>query len=199
MKLERMVLGTGAVFGLFVLVAAVFSDDVGDHPDFDVSGKVIAEAIGAGAGVGTPGLNAPQMPQDMPVGGLMQPAAMAGANFPGLVPFARPTQERFAGRITQVTPLGADTGWGQVHITIVDAATGTTRIVSLAPTWFLEYQGCTVMQNYPVSGMAFSFGGASSAENPLYARVIKVNGRPCQLRSDEGFALWTSRAAGPRP
>jgi len=28
---------------------------------------------------------------------------------------------------------------------------------------------------------------------PFYARTIKVNGRPCQLRSDEGFALWSNR------
>ena len=188
LRLEKLILGTGAVFGVFVLIAAVVSDEFGDDAGFDASGTLIAEAVGAGAGVGTPGLNAPQMPQDMPRGGMMQAAAL-----PGLVPFARPTPERFAGRITQVAPLGADTGWGQVHVTIIDDQTGVSRIVSLAPTWFLQYLGCSVMVNYPVSGVAFRFD-APGASSPLYARTIKVNGRPCQLRSDEGFALWSNRA-----
>ena len=194
MRLEKFVMGSGAVLGLFVLIAAVVSDDFGDHTDLDDSGKLIAEAIGAGAGVGTPGLNAPQLPQSLPMGGVMQPAALAAqpATIPGLVPFARPTQERFAGRVNQVTALGADTGWGQVHITIIDDLTGTARLVSLAPGWYLHYLGCTVTPSAQVAGMGFRFD-AVGADTPLYARVIKVNGRPCQLRSDEGFALWSNR------
>ncbi len=213
MKLEKLVFGSGAALGVFVLVAAVISDDAIDHPDFDGSGKLIAEAVGAGAGVGTPGLNAPQMPADLPRGGQMQAAALPGVPtmipmpqgagiappgaisqgaIPGLVPFSRPAQERFSGRVTQVTALGADAGWGQVHITITDDITGASRIVSLAPTWYLQYLGCGVMQNYQVSGQAFRFD-APAADVPLYARTIKVNGRPCQLRSDEGFALWSSK------
>ncbi|CAK0765521.1 Magnetosome protein MamS [uncultured Gammaproteobacteria bacterium] len=202
MKLERSVIGIGAAFGIFVLIAAVVSDSYDDAPDFDASGKLIAEAVGAGAGVGTPGLNAPQMPQELsvlgggmagrPVGGRMQPAAI-----PGLVPFSRPLPERFAGRVVQVMTLGAETGWGQVHITIASDATGARQIVSLAPTWYLQYLGCSVMRDNQVSGAAFRFDSAS-ADVPLYARTIKVNGRPCQLRSDEGFALWSNRL-GQRP
>ena len=181
--------------GVFVLIAAVVSDEGLDHPDFDGSGRLIAEAVGAGAGVGTPGLNAPQMP-DMPQGGQMRAAAIAAPTaapgIPGLVPFARPAQERFSGRVTQVMALGAEAGWGQVHITVLDETTGVSRTVSLAPTWYLQYQGCAVMQNYQVSGAAFRFD-APGADVPFYARTIKVNGRPCQLRSDEGFALWSNR------
>ena len=47
-------------------------------------------------------------------------------------------------------------------------------------------------QNYLVNGMAFRFDTAGP-DTPIYARTIKVNGRPCQLRSDEGFALWSNR------
>ena len=191
-----MVLGSGALVGVFVLIAAVVSDEGLEHPDFDGSGRLIAEAVGAGAGVGTPGLNAPQMPE-MPQGGQMRAAALgapaaAPGGIPGLVPFARPAQERFSGRVTQVTALGAEAGWGQVHITVLDETTGVSRTVSLAPTWYLQYQGCAVMQNYQVSGAAFRFD-APGADVPFYARTIKVNGRPCQLRSDEGFALWSNR------
>ena len=197
MRLEKIVLGSGAMLGVFVLVAAVISDEGMEHPDLDRSGQLIAEAVGAGAGVGTPGLNAPQLPE-MPQGGQMRAAALPGAppvsaqSIPGLVPFSRPAQERFSGRVTQVMALGADAGWGQVHITILDDLTGASRVVSLAPTWYLQYQGCTVMQNYQVSGVAFRFD-APGADVPFYARTIKVNGRPCQLRSDEGFALWSNR------
>ncbi|MEI6984554.1 MAG: hypothetical protein WCK65_00340 [Rhodospirillaceae bacterium] len=196
MKLENVVIGIGAGFGFLLVLAAVFSDEFNEHPDFDISGQLIAEAVGAGAGVGTPGLNAPQMPQDiaqgMPTGGRMQTAAI-----PGLVPFVRPQSERFAGRVVQVTPLGADTGWGQVHVTIRDDTNGATRTVSLAPTWYLQYLGCSVMTNYQVSGIAFRFDSVG-IDVPLYARTVKVNGRPCQLRSDEGLALWSDRL-GQRP
>ncbi|CAK0744547.1 Magnetosome protein MamS [Azospirillaceae bacterium] len=185
-KLEKWVIALGAVFGVFVLIAAVVSDEFDDSSAFEDSGRLIAEAVGAGAGVGTPGLNAPQMPE-MLGGGRMQTVAI-----PGLVPFARPQQERFTGRVIQVAALGAETGWGQVHITILDDTTRATRTVSLAPTWYLQYLGCTVMQNYQVSGMAFRFD-TTAADVPLYAKTIKVNGRPCQLRSDEGFALWSNR------
>jgi hypothetical protein len=109
-----------------------------------------------------------------------------------LVPFARPTPERFSGRVVQVAALGADTGWGQVHVTIVDDFTGATQIISLAPTWFLQYLGCPVSQNAQVSGNAFRFDTAGP-DVPVYARTVKVNGRPCQLRSDEGLALWSAR------
>ena len=191
MRLENLVFGSGAALGVFVLIAAVVSDDAIDHPDFDSSGKLIAEAVGAGAGVGTPGLNAPQLP----AGGQMQAVAMPPGGIPGLVPFSRPIPERFSGRVTQVTALGADAGWGQIHITLRDDTTGASRIVSLAPSWYLQYLGCAVMQNYQVSGQAFRFD-APAADVPLYARTIKVNGRPCQLRSDEGFALWSNKLGG---
>ncbi len=196
MRLEKIVMGSGAALGVLVLIAAVVADDFGEQPDFNDQGKLIAEAIGAGAGFGTPGLNAPQLPEGAPVGGMMQPAAIAPTpntpGIPGLVPFVKPTQERFSGQVTQVMALGAETGWGQVHITIQDDVTGASRLVSLAPTWYLQYQGCTVTQNARVNGMAFRFD-APGTDVPLYARTIKVNGRPCQLRSDEGFALWSNR------
>ena len=197
MRLERIVLGSGAVLGIFVMIAAVLSDEGIEHPDFSDSGQLIAEAVGAGASVGTPGLNAPQMPEAIQ-GGQMQPVALPGAppvsaqGIPGLVPFAQPVKARFAGRVTQVTALGAEAGWGQVHITVLDETTGMSRQVSLAPTWYLQYLGCGVMQNYQVKGEAFLFD-APGADVPLYARTIMVNGRPCQLRSDEGFALWSNR------
>ena len=193
MKLEKVVLGSGAVFGIFVLIAAVVSEDGLDHPDFDASGKLIAEAVGAGAGVGTPGLNAPQLPA-VPQGGQMQTAALpAAGGIPGLVPFARPAKERYSGRVTQVTALGADAGWGQVHITILDDFTGLSQVVSLAPTWYLQYQGCTVMQNYQVSGVAFRFDapgavGASPAVPPellaAYQQQQRIDARAAGVGKD---------------
>jgi len=191
-KTDRLVLLGGAAFGLVVLVAAVVADDLGEEPDFDSSGRLIAEAVGAGAGVGTPGLNAPQLPREMGEGARMQTVAM-----PGLVPFSAAQTERFSGRVVQMTALGSDIGWGQVHATVADETSGATRLVSLAPTWYLQHLGCRINQNDRITGIAFRFDVAGP-DAPLYARTIAVNGRPCQLRSDEGIALWSNRL-GQRP
>jgi hypothetical protein len=191
-KADKLVLLGGGALGLIVLLAAVLSDDFGEEPDLDSSGRLIAEAVGAGAGVGTPGLNAPQLPRDMAEGARMQPVAI-----PGLVPFSAAQTERFTGRIVQVATLGSDIGWGQVHATIADDTSGATRLVSLAPIWFLQHLGCKVAQNDQLAGVAFRFD-AAGPDAPLYARTISVNGRLCQLRSDEGIALWSNRL-GQRP
>ncbi|CAH2598667.1 conserved protein of unknown function [Rhodovastum atsumiense] len=194
MKAEKLVLLVGAALGIAVLLAAVIvSDDVlDDDPDFDPSGRLIAEAVGAGAGVGTPGLNAPQLPAEAAAGAQMQTVAMQG-----LVPFSTARTERFSGRVVEVNTLGSDIGWGQVHVQIVDEARRDTSLVSLAPTWFLLHLGCTVAPNDRISGLAFRFD-AVGPDVPIYARSVSVNGRPCQLRSDEGIALWSNRLGQPR-
>jgi len=183
-----LVLITGALLGLFVLVAAVVAEDADEGFEFESSGTLIAEAVGAGAGLGTPGLNAPQLPPGMAGEARMQTVAI-----PGLVPFSAAQTERFGGRVVDVSALGTDIGWGQVHVTVADDTRGVTRLVSLAPTWYLQYLGCPVGRNDRVAGIAFRFDSATAMDVPLYARTVTINGRSCQLRSDEGFALWSNR------
>ncbi|CAK0756287.1 Magnetosome protein MamS [Azospirillaceae bacterium] len=187
MKSDKLILFIGAVLGLGVLTAAVVVDEFEDGSALDSSGQFIAEAIGAGAGIGAPGLNAPQLPLNAAEGRpQMQQVAI-----PGLTPFSAAKTERFSGNVTQVAVLGSDIGWGQVHATIVDSNNGV-RLISLAPIWFLQNLGCRVAQNDRVTGIAFRFD-APGPGIPLYARIITINGRPCQLRSDEGIALWSNR------
>ena len=80
---------------------------------------------------------------------------------------------------------------GQIHIW-VDDARGVERRVSVGPSWFLKYTGCTIAHDITVSGVGFMFDRAG--RDPLiYAKKIIINGKKCRLRNDEGFALWSNR------
>ncbi|MES9881215.1 MAG: hypothetical protein ABW185_10080 [Sedimenticola sp.] len=82
-------------------------------------------------------------------------------------------------------------GWGQVHILVNDGA-GLTQEVSLAPEWYLQFQGCLVQRGQHVTGEGFHFDSVNRG-GLLYAKNVIVNGVRCRLRSVEGLALWSDQ------
>lgn len=109
----------------------------------------------------------------------------------GLTPFTAAKTSRYEGAVQQIMIRGPDLDWNQVHIWIAEPA-GAPREISLAPDWYLQYMGCMVNRDMRVTGLAFQFDRAT-ADAVLYAKDIVVNGRKCQLRNDEGFALWSNK------
>ncbi len=65
-------------------------------------------------------------------------------------------------------------GWGQVHILVNDGA-GLTQEVSLAPEWYLQFQGCLVQRGQHVTGEGFHFDSVNRG-GLLYAKNVIVNG-----------------------
>lgn len=118
----------------------------------------------------------------------MGPAAAVTAALPGLTPFTRPKLMQFGGRITQIASIGNDMGWGQIHIWI-DDGTGAVREVSVAPQSYLTQIGCPALDNARVNGTGFQFDMAQPNAG-LYAKTLVVGGQTCNLRDDEGLALW---------
>lgn len=173
------VLGAGAVFLVFLILLAVIPDRVGK-----VAGVVRNELdIPAIVNFGAPGGEAPLGAGVAPGGAL--PVAM-----PGLIPFAPTKPQAFSGRVSQVATLGAEVGWGQLHIWINEAS-GNLREISLAPLWYLQKVGCVDFDQARVNGQAFQFD-PSRANAELYAKTISVKGQTCRLRDDEGLALWVN-------
>ncbi|MBF0255880.1 MAG: hypothetical protein HQL47_05340 [Gammaproteobacteria bacterium] len=82
-------------------------------------------------------------------------------------------------------------GWGQIHLLVNDGA-GLMQDVSLAPEWYLTFQGCIIRRGQHVEGVGFHFDGLTQG-GVLYAKNIIVNGVRCRLRTDEGLALWTDQ------
>ncbi|MEO5341946.1 MAG: hypothetical protein H7842_01175 [Gammaproteobacteria bacterium SHHR-1] len=82
-------------------------------------------------------------------------------------------------------------GWGQVHILVNDGA-GLIQDVSLAPEWYLSFQGCVIRRGLHVEGVGFHFDGVTQGGR-LYAKNVIVNGVRCRLRTDQGLALWTDQ------
>ncbi|MBF0219214.1 MAG: hypothetical protein HQL49_06770 [Gammaproteobacteria bacterium] len=86
-------------------------------------------------------------------------------------------------------------GWGQIHIFVGDG-TATPQEISLAPEWYLQFQGCSVALGDPVYGEAYSFaqpGTAHATNEQLYAKNMVINGMNCSLRTAQGFALWSDQ------
>ncbi|MBF0195763.1 MAG: hypothetical protein HQL71_14480 [Magnetococcales bacterium] len=108
---------------------------------------------------------------------------------PGLTPFSRAPIVRFSGTIQQITELQQRDG--QIHIWLTDA-NGREKEISVAPSWYLEYMDCTMLHDMRLSGTGFQFD-KSRGPSVIYAKKLKINNRPCHLRNDEGFALWSNR------
>jgi hypothetical protein len=125
-----------------------------------------------------------------PAGAVSAGGGAAGVNvaMAGLTPFVAARPMAFAGRVTQVVTVGADVGWGQVHVWINDGS-GTLRELSLAPQSYLTAIGCPALDDARVSGVGFLFD-PTRAGAEIYAREIAVGGTTCRLRDDEGLALW---------
>ncbi|CAK0765324.1 putative Magnetosome protein MamS [Gammaproteobacteria bacterium] len=112
----------------------------------------------------------------------------------GLKPLGETPQVKFQGTVQQITEQPQSDG--QLHVWL-NSAGGETR-VSVAPGWFLQYLGCQLLHDITISGVGFIFqpvaGTATGIGNDLiYAKKIVINGKTCQLRNDEGFALWSNK------
>ena len=109
-------------------------------------------------------------------------------NMQGTQAFVPSPPVSFGGRVTEVLTVGAEMGWGQVHIWINDG-TGKSQEVSLAPESYLQQIGCPGLANARVEGVGFRFD-PNRPSSELYAKNITVAGTICRLRDDEGLALW---------
>ncbi|MBF0138445.1 MAG: hypothetical protein H7833_09925 [Magnetococcus sp. DMHC-1] len=212
MKLEEWIGVTGAIFLLGVMALAFYPSDP-QKPQTPAGGGgeainlVVPQPgfVGAPPAGGTspayPGLG--QMlnvaaPGNAVPGGTTDPnaatttATEGGTPIqPGMVPFEQAPMVRFEGTIQQITELPQQDR--QVHIWIHEIG-GRESHVSVGPKWFLGYLGCDLIHDQRVSGKGFRFDRTRLDPDPVvYAKQLFVNGRWCQLRNDEGFALWSNQ------
>ncbi len=172
-----------AVFFAFLILLALLPGGLGQ-----VAGVVRNELdIPALVNFGT-GLSQPAPVPAAPASPGAGPGAAVPVVMPGLIPFSPTKPQSFSGRVAQIVSLGADVGWGQMHIWVNDGS-GNLREISLAPLWYLQQTGCANFENARVYGVGYQFD-PSRPNAELYAKSITVNGKTCLLRDDEGLALW---------
>ncbi len=171
------VLAGFVVFLIFLILLALVPGQFGQFAGVVRNELDIPAMVNFGASVGTP-----SPPPSTTAGGVAVPVVM-----PGLIPFSPTKPQPFGGRVTQVASLGADIGWGQMHIWINNGA--NLREISLAPLWYLQQVGCANLDNARVNGVGFQFD-PSRLNAELYAKYVIIDGQKCLLRDDEGLALW---------
>jgi hypothetical protein len=172
------VLAALGVFLIFLILLALIPGQFGQVAGVVRNELDIPAVVNFGTSAATPSPNLPLAA----TGGGAVPVAM-----PGLIPFSPTKTQQFGGRVTQQASLGADVGWGQMHIWISSGS--NLREISLAPLWYLQQLGCSNLDNARVTGAGFQFD-PSRANAELYAKFVIVNGQKCLLRDDEGLALW---------
>lgn len=179
MKAENWIIAAGLAFTVMVLFAALLPDDT-----FDGSARMSSKFLEKGTAVvmGTGDAQTAAAPQQR-----QNTQAMTG-----MVPFTKAKTDRFEGKVVRVISLGNDTGWGQLRVWVDAGGGGTSREVSVAPDWYLMHLGCTITKGARVKGSAFTFG-KKLPDSELYAKNITIDGKTCDLRNDEGFALWSNR------
>jgi hypothetical protein len=82
--------------------------------------------------------------------------------------------------------------WGQIHVQL-DIGRQQMPDVSLAPAWFLDFQGCKLAVGDQIQGEGFRFSNRAGTSSTLYAKNIIVNTKRCRLRSIHGLALWSGQ------
>jgi len=112
-------------------------------------------------------------------------------NVAGLQAFKAAPPQPYQGVVNQMVNRDPG-GWGQIHIILKDGM-GNKREISLAPAWYMEFQGCVVQVGKSVKGEIFRFGNGPQSGAVLYAKNIIINGVRCRLRTVDGFALWTDQ------
>ena len=195
MKIENWIVTAGIGFLLIMSVLAFLPEELLDS---DIISAPVSNAANSAPEVlmnsvpqwGAPGVIDPMvMGQAGPMVAAARKTAAPLTNSPGQRDFERASSVRFAGIIQQVSELQQHDG--QIHIW-VDNARGAETRVSVGPSWFLKYTGCTIAHDITVSGVGFLFDRAG--RDPLvYAQKIVIDGKKCRLRNDEGFALWSNR------
>ncbi len=188
MKAENWIIAAGLAFAVMVLVAALLPEKTLDS-SVKMTGEFIDRGTAVVMGAGQEGpVPAPlaQSPQQQQAG------RQNTTSMTGMVPFTRAKTTRFDGKVIRLIHLGNNSGWGQLRVW-VDDGKGPAREVSVAPDWYLMHLGCTIAKNDRVKGVAFTFGKVTP-DSELYAKNITIaGGRTCDLRNDEGFALWSNR------
>jgi hypothetical protein len=126
----------------------------------------------------------------VPVVATQRADAMAGGrDTTGMVLLQKAPRVNFSGQVQQVSEQPQSDG--QLHLWLQDPQGKESRI-SVGPGWFLTYLGCPLRHDATVDGAGFTY--EKSGQVPLiYAKWIRMNGRTCQLRNDEGFALWSNK------
>jgi hypothetical protein len=180
MKAENWVIIAGLALALLLLVSAIVPEGWRDG----TSPGVVADSA-----TGAPEQNAAALTG---TGGGARANADTRKTPAGMVPFSKARTTRFQGKVVRVISLGNTTGWGQLHVWVDDGGGGPSKEISIAPDWFLIHLGCMIKENTRVKGVAFSFG-KMRPDPELYVKNITVDGKTCDLRNDEGFALWSNR------
>ncbi|CAK0757461.1 putative Magnetosome protein MamS [Gammaproteobacteria bacterium] len=127
------------------------------------------------------------MPVRMIPAATVQPAP-GNAVGKGLTSLQKRPQVNFQGVVQQITEQPQSDG--QLHVWL--KSSGVDQRVSVGPGWFLQYLGCPLQHDITVSGSGFIFQ-QEVGSNLIYAKKIVLNGKTCQLRNDEGFALWSNK------
>lgn len=182
MKAENWIVTAGIVF---LLIMSLFSFLPEDVLESDFTAATVDKTMNLAPG----GIDPMTLGQAGPMVAAAKKPGTASTRFPGQTDFERAPSVRFNGVIQQVSELQQHDG--QIHIW-VDDARGIEQHVSVGPSWFLKYTGCTIAHDITVTGVGFMFDRAG--RDPLiYAQKIVINGKKCRLRNDEGFALWSNR------
>lgn len=168
---EHWILLAAVIFMTVLAVVALTPD----RPANQVGVKNIATVNPAGAlPVSPPG--ALPVPQAQPVVGMR--------------PFVPPALVNFSGTIDNLVNMDPN-GWGQIHI-FVNNGDVSIQEVSLAPEWYLKFQGCEVRIGQMVTGEAFDLD-PMNPDTLLYAKNLATNGALCRLRTNNGLAIWSDQ------
>ncbi|MBF0460330.1 MAG: hypothetical protein HQL87_02945 [Magnetococcales bacterium] len=108
---------------------------------------------------------------------------------PGLMPFEQAAQVRFSGTIQQISELQQQDG--QIHLWL-NGPLGQEQHLSVAPSWYLQYMGCTLVHDAAISGIGFQFDKGND-KALIYVKKLIIDKNVCHLRNDEGFALWSNQ------
>lgn len=188
MKIEEWV-GILGLLGAGALIAiAFFPDDAWEAKSTADSSVKEISRVGAWQIPPASVWQTAQQPQMVPVM-TVQPAPLGARQIkPGLMRFEQAPKVRFSGPIQQISETpGSD---GQIHVWVNDA--GGERHISVGPAWFLHYLGCVLTHDAVISGLGFQFDIDQKAPT-IYVQKIVANGQTCQMRNDEGFALWSNQ------
>ncbi len=207
MKIEHWIIITGPTI---VLLAALMAMAPDEYWDIEGSMGTSSQAAMMDGAPDTPTGDRTDAPAAPEQGGILdnilfmnstQSPAKSGASMfkvaakrtvkaqPGVMNFEQAPRVKFSGVVQQVSEFQKRDG--QIHVWIHDA-NGREKEISIAPSWFLKYIGCEIRHDTQVSGVGFSFDN-TRPDPMIYARKIRVNGKACRLRNDEGFALWSNR------
>ncbi|MBF0144359.1 MAG: hypothetical protein HQL57_00880 [Magnetococcales bacterium] len=168
-----------------VVVALVPEGVPGVSPPVAGGPGAVSAQLGTNALLTAPGQELLQM---VPVAA-RTPAAEGGGGQSPVVQLAQAERVSFAGKVQQVSELPQSDG--QLHVWLQGSGGVETR-VSVGPGWFLTYLGCPLAHDIFVDGEGFTFERVG--KSPLvYASRIRIDGKKCQLRNDEGFALWSNK------